>query len=442
LSNLSLPLQANPKILYIDDDPINRSLVNRVLTSYNFEVIEAKSGLEGMAMARKEVPSLILMDINMPGLDGHETTTRMRSNASLEAIPIVAITARTAKGEREMALAAGCDGYITKPIDIDQFPLQVISYLEGYKETITLDERHRYLGQYSQKLVERLEGKVVELESANSRLQKVDKVKSDFITLAAHELRTPITLVYGYARLMQSTVRNSGRQDLIESSIGDLAGRIYHSVHRLSEVVNDILNIALIEANEMHIEQEPVNLLEVIEEALAELNPTKNDRTLDINLTGLDTLPTITGDNERLGQVFWNLLSNAIKFTPDGGSILVNAWTINPDIFEMTPEIPPIITFTQQPGVVVAIKDSGIGINPDEQQEIFEQFYIVGNTNYHSSSKTAFGGGGMGLGLPIARGIVQAHGGQIGVESSDHNPKTCPGSTFYVFLPLNPPEME
>ncbi len=442
MSNLPLPLQANRKILYIDDDPVNRSLVNRVLTSYNFEVIEAKSGLEGMDLARKELPSLILMDINMPGLDGHETTTRMRSNVSLKTIPIVAITARTAKGEREMALAAGCDGYITKPIDIDQFPLQVISYLEGHKETITLDERHRYLGQYSQKLVERLEEKIVELGAANLRLQKVDKVKSDFITLAAHELRTPITLVYGYARLMQSTIQNSGRQDLAESNIGDLAGRIYHSVHRLSEVVNDILNIALIEANEMHIEHETVNLLEVIEEALTELNPTKNDRTLEIKLTDLDTLPTITGDNERLGQVFWNLLSNAIKFTPDGGSIIVNAWMVTPDILSATPDFPPMLTPPAQPGVVVAIKDSGIGINPDEQKEIFERFYIVGNTNYHSSSKTAFGGGGMGLGLPIARGIVEAHGGQIGVASTGQDSKICPGSTFYVFLPLNPSEME
>ena len=116
-------------------------------------------GLKGLAMARSDLPNLILMDINMPGLDGHETTTRMRSIAALEMVPIVAVTARTATGERELALAAGCDGYITKPIDVDRFVHQVISYLEGHKDTMTTDERQRYLGQYSQKLVERLEGK-------------------------------------------------------------------------------------------------------------------------------------------------------------------------------------------------------------------------------------------------------------------------------------------
>ncbi|MCB0154921.1 MAG: response regulator, partial [Anaerolineae bacterium] len=89
-----LPIRStsNPKILYIDDDPVNRTLVNRLLSSYNFSVLEAKSGLEGMDLARQETPNLILIDINMPGLDGHETTTRMRSVSTLETVPIVAVT--------------------------------------------------------------------------------------------------------------------------------------------------------------------------------------------------------------------------------------------------------------------------------------------------------------------------------------------------------------
>lgn len=433
-----LPIRSasNPKILYIDDDPVNRTLVNRLLSSYNFSVLEAKSGLEGMDLARQETPNLILIDINMPGLDGHETTTRMRSVAALETVPIVAVTARTAKGERELALAAGCDGFITKPIDVDQFPHQVISYLDGYKDTITTAERQQFLGRYNQKLVERLEGKIVELEVANARLQRVDKVKSDFVTLAAHELRTPITLVYGYARLMQSTVSVSDRQELVEGSVGDLASRIYLSVHRLSEVVNDILNIALIESDEMHLERESVELAKIISNALNELNPTKNDRQLEIRFEALDRLPPIEGDKDRLQQVFWNLLSNAIKFTPDGGQILIKGGQPGPAFLaelEATSAWPAALT---APGVVVAIRDSGLGIAPAEQTEIFEQFYIIGNTNYHSSSKTAFGGGGMGLGLPIARGIVRAHGGEIWVESGGDETQTQPGSTFYVFLPL------
>lgn len=425
------------RILYIDDDPVNRSLINRLLTSYDFKVLEAQTGLEGIAIARREMPDLILMDINMPGLDGHETTTRMRSLPSLEKIPIVAVTARTTTGERELALAAGCDGYIPKPIDVDTFPEQVISYLNGYRDTITPAQRERYLGQYSQKLVERLEAKIVELEEANRRLQKTDKLKSDFITLTAHEFRTPITLVYGYTRLLQSSLKEAGQ--LADHNISELAERICQSVQRLNEAVNDILNISLIEADEMHLDTRPVHVGEVIHAALRELNPTKNGRNLNIILEELDALPPVVGDAERLQQAFWNLLSNAVKFTPDGGSIQVKGWTIDSFTSAFTPEatvpaeFPPLTT---DKGVIIFVRDTGIGIDPSEQKEIFEHFYIVGNTDYHTSSKTAFGGGGMGLGLPIACGIIKAHGGRLWVESAGRNIEKNLGSTFYVLLPV------
>ena len=436
----SVTIEIEPKILCIDDDPNNRSLVNRLLTNYNFHVIEAETGLEGIQVAKRETPDLILMDINMPGLDGHETTTRMRSITGLKNTPIIALTIRTGTGDRELALAAGCDGYITKPIDVDNFPHQVIDYLQGRRDTISQDVRHHYLGEYSQRLVERLETKVLELEDANARLQKIDKIKSDFVTIAAHELRTPITLVYGYARLLQSAVQDVDNLDDLfeEGGIGDLSGRIHRSVHRLSEVVNDILNITLIEANEMRLERFPVDLGEVINTALEELNPAKNGRTLDITLEGLDDLPDIIGDKKRLHQVFWNLLSNAIKFTPDHRSILIKGWLAQlPESTSNSQESSGSAT-TPVGDIVIMVKDTGIGIEPSEQKEIFERFYIIENTAYHTSSKTAFGGGGMGLGLPIAQGIINAHAGRIWVESAGRETENNPGSTFYVLLPLNP----
>jgi signal transduction histidine kinase len=435
LSN-TLP-EIKPKILYIDDDPFNRSLVNRLLTNYNFQVIEAETGLEGLQVARRELPTLILMDINMPGLDGHETTTRMRSISGLEQTPIIAITASTTKGERELALTAGCDGYITKPIDIDEFPHQIIAYLEGQKDTISKDERHYYLGKYSQKLVARLESKILELEEANARLQKIDKIKSDFVTVAAHELRTPITLVYGYSRLLQSVVKDSDRSDFAEGNVVDLTDRIFHAIHRLSEVVNDILNISLIESNEMRLDYTSVNLGEIINDALQELDPAKNERILNITQEDLDKLPNLFGDRKRLQQVFWNILSNATKFTPNQGSIYIKGWVATPATTVPSGALP--FSFSDQ-SLIVMIQDTGIGIAPTEQKAIFERFYMVGDPAYHSSSKTAFGGGGIGLGLPIARGIIEAHGGRIWVESKGRDIKTHPGSTFYILLPITAPK--
>lgn len=430
MPDTTLP-ETKPNILYIDDDPINRSLVNRLLTTYDFQVIEAETGLEGLQIARQTLPDLILMDINMPGLDGHETTTRMRSILGLAETPIIAITANTTKGERELALTAGCDGYITKPIDIDQFPHQIIAYLEGHKDTITKDERHYYLGKYSQKLVARLETKILELAEANNRLQKVDKIKSDFVTVAAHELRTPITLVYGYARLLQSVVKESNLSNFAEGNVVDLTDRIFHSVHRLSEVVNDILNISLIESNEMRLDYTPVDLGEIIKDALQELDPAKNDRILNIVQEELEQLPKVLGDRKRLQQVFWNILSNATKFTPDHGSITIKGW-----VAALPSEPEEDGTSGDDGSVIVMIQDTGIGIAPSEQKAIFERFYMVSDPAYHSSSKTAFGGGGIGLGLPIARGIIEAHGGRIWVESKGRNVKTNPGSTFYILLPV------
>ena len=426
------------KILYVDDDPVNRTLVNRLLSSYDFKVIEATTGIEGLQIAQKSPPDLILMDINMPGLDGNETTTRMRGISGLQHIPIVAVTANTTKGARELALAAGCNGYIAKPIDIDEFPHQIIAYLEGQQDDLTSDEKEHYLGQYSKKLVERLESKILELEDANARLQKIDKVKADFITVAAHELRTPITLIYGYAKLLQSEVETTEDANKAHGSVHDLAGRIYHSIHRLSEVVNDILNISLIEANEMRIERTPVDLETIISAALQDIDPTKNDRKLDIAIEEMGALPPIMGDASRLQQMFWNILSNAIKFTPDGGSILIKGQVVIPAPPDIEKTFNPSIQESQQSSVIVSIKDTGIGIDASDQKNIFDRFYIVDDTTYHSSSKTAFRGGGMGLGLPIAKGIIEAHDGRIWVESTGRKGKNDnPGSTFYVLLPLD-----
>jgi len=122
--NEPTPRQA-PLILYIDDDPVNRTLVKRLLTSVQMTVIEAETGLAGLQIAQRTSPDLILMDIYLPGLDGHETTTRMRTMVGFQDTPIVALTANVTHGAREMALAAGCDGYIAKPIDVDRFPFQV-----------------------------------------------------------------------------------------------------------------------------------------------------------------------------------------------------------------------------------------------------------------------------------------------------------------------------
>jgi two-component system cell cycle response regulator DivK len=117
------------RILYIEDNVENRTLVKRVLEAENYVVLEADNGVDGLRVAREKAPDLILIDINLPEVDGYEVTTRLRQMEGLSNIPIVALTANVLKGDRERSLEAGCDGYIQKPIDVDLLPAQVAAFL-------------------------------------------------------------------------------------------------------------------------------------------------------------------------------------------------------------------------------------------------------------------------------------------------------------------------
>jgi two-component system cell cycle response regulator DivK len=123
--------EAEMKILYIEDSPSNRLLVKRVLTAEGYEVLEAGDGLEGLAVAHRERPALVLMDMNLPDIDGYEMTRRIHRDAQTAGVPVVAMTANVMHGDREKALQAGCVGYIPKPIDVDTLPDQIAGFLKA-----------------------------------------------------------------------------------------------------------------------------------------------------------------------------------------------------------------------------------------------------------------------------------------------------------------------
>jgi two-component system cell cycle response regulator DivK len=129
-----MPMPA-PTILYIEDDFQNRILVRRVLEAAGFSMIEAEDGTTGLQKAQERVPDLILMDINLPEMDGYEVTSRLKGLEALAHVPIVAMTANVMKGDREKTLAAGCDGYIQKPIDVDSLPEQITGFLQSTQKS-------------------------------------------------------------------------------------------------------------------------------------------------------------------------------------------------------------------------------------------------------------------------------------------------------------------
>ncbi|MBE2219972.1 MAG: hybrid sensor histidine kinase/response regulator [Anaerolineae bacterium] len=407
------------RILYIEDDHASRRLVERVLTSRGYEVYVASEGLEGINLAREKSPELILMDINLPNMDGREITTRLRSLPNFSNVPIVALTANISPGSRELALAAGCTGFMTKPIDVATFPSDVQRFLQGASDKLTADERSQHLELHAQNLVERLENKVRELRSANKRLMELDSLKSDFIVLVSHELRTPLTLVSGYSHLLAEQVNN--KNDLIPAqSIAGIAEGLQSGVTRMQEVINEIISVVRISSGTLDLSLGPVRLTKVIGDVADTFKDVCAKRNLTFIVDDFSEMPLLQGDGRRLQAAIEHVVGNAVKYTPDGGSISVMGRNV------------------KDKAVDIIIQDTGIGIPVDEQRRIFEQFYTLGAIEHHSTSKSAFQGGGLGLGLAIAKGIIEAHNGRIWVESDRRDADTLPGSIFHILLPIQP----
>ena len=196
-------------ILYIEDNLDNQRLVQRILEARGYQVLLAKDGPSGLAAARETMPALILVDINIPGLDGYETTTRLRSLPHLHNVPIIALTADSRIGVRERSLVAGCSGYITKPIDPRRLHEQIQEFIDGKRELVSAAVETSILREYNDKLVERLERQVRELSAANAELQELDRLKSNFLATLSHELRTPLTSILGYLELFERNTLGS-----------------------------------------------------------------------------------------------------------------------------------------------------------------------------------------------------------------------------------------
>jgi signal transduction histidine kinase len=260
----------------------------------------------------------------------------------------------------------------------------------------------------------RLQERTNELEQMNETLQKIDKTKTNFIQISAHELRTPLTLIMGYSQMLAQDTRSD--PELLKLAQGILEGS-----ERMADIVDSMLDVSRIDSNSLFLKKTGLQIDLLIKKIQKGFAQALKDRNIQLNTEGLYELPLIPADPGLLQKVFYHLIMNAIKFTPDGGSVTVSGRYVNG---------------VELPQVEIAVRDTGIGIDVSSRKAIFEKFNQTGEVLLHSSGKTKFKGGGPGLGLAIARGIVEAHGGRIWVESLGYNEATNPGSTFYVSLPV------
>jgi hypothetical protein len=275
------------------------------------------------------------------------------------------------------------------------------------------------------------------LEKSATGLSRLNKMKDSFLGLASHELKTPLTVIMGYTELLLSDMK-----DKLDENTFEMIQNISGAASRLDGIIKDMIDVSMIDQKQLELKLENININTLTEAAIRELRFFFALRKQEIATHFDPSIPLMRGDQSRLMQLLSNILGNAIKFTPDNGKIAVttsvkqimrnkqvssfnNMWSLN-------------IGKEYQSYIEIIISDTGIGIDAEDRLKIFDKFYEACNIEEHSSGKVAFKSRGAGLGLSIAKGVVEMHGGELWVESPGYDPKECPGSSFFILLPLDP----
>ncbi|WP_394829772.1 ATP-binding protein [Pendulispora albinea] len=395
-----------PRVLHIEDDPRNRLLVRKLLTADGLEVIDAPDGLEGVRLALAQRPDLVLVDINIPGLDGYEVTLRLRNEAGLRGVPIVAITA---EGERETSFAVGCDGFLQKPIDARSFARQIRDYLEGRRENTAGTDTGERLRMQSGRIVAHLETKVAELSAANERLRDMDRLRTAFYRNVSHELATPLTPIVGYLRMLID-----GELGEVQTPQKKALRAMDDCVRRLRASLDNLVDVTGLETGKMRFFNRDYDFLDTVRRAIAQ----HADAIAERHITLVEELPhgpiPAYGDSDRLHRAILQLLDNAVKYCPEEGSIGIAVWET-----ESTCE--------------VLIADTGPGVPQDRVERIFEPFFQVDGSPTRAH-------GGVGVGLAIVRRVARGLGGDVRVQPGAQLGHTVfPGAAFVLSVARHAP---
>ncbi|MFO0661002.1 MAG: hybrid sensor histidine kinase/response regulator [Polyangiaceae bacterium] len=392
------------RILHIEDDPTNRLLVRKLLAAHGYDVIDAADGLEGVKSAMAQRPDLVLVDINIPKLDGYEVTLRLRGEPSLQGVPIVAITA---EGNRETSLAMGCDGFLQKPIDARSFAKNIARYLGGKRESTPPEASEERLRQQSQRIVARLEEKVTELSVANERLREAERARTAFYRNMSHELATPMTPIVGYLKLLQD-----GELGPVSKGQAKALGSMDDCVRRLRSLIDNLLDVTAVETGKMRFFPRDYDVSDVVRKVVTQLAPQLAQHCV------VQELPARCagfGDPERLTRALGLLLDNAIKFTPEGGTIGLSVRTAGDR-------------------VEIVVADSGPGVRADVASRIFDAFF-------QGDASVTREHGGVGVGLAIVDQIARGFRGQVILLRSPVSVAGAAlnGAAFALDLPLRAP---
>lgn len=264
------------------------------------------------------------------------------------------------------------------------------------------------------------------MEQLRTQQEKFKESKTKFIAVAAHELKTPLTILEGYTNILRAETQNDPQLHIYLEGLGN-------GFRRMHEIIGDMLDVSLLDLRTVELKYQEINLERTVLLVADSVDRYYAGRGIDLKIIPFEFENETYADPEKLKKALAKILMNGLKYTPDGGQVVVSGGLVRQD--EVTEDMAGFVD--------IQIRDTGIGIDPENLESIFEKFGSIADASLHSSSKTKFKGGGPGLGLPIARGIVEAHGGRVWAESPGFDEDNCPGSTFHIEMPiwLAPPEL-
>jgi signal transduction histidine kinase len=422
-----------PRVLIVDDEESVTITMAAILEMDGYSVATALRGADALEQIEAEEFDLVLTDLRLDDFDGMDVLAAARRR-SPETVGIV-LTGYASLDSAVKALREGAYDYMLKPADVEELRATVargverrklgqqlrarVADLEAANRTISelnesLQDRIAQATQSLQERVEELDAARSELQSSYEKLQELDKLKSQFLSIASHELKTPITAMSGFVQIAVRRIKrrlDAGRPSETdwkkeEETLLEQLEVVQRQTTKLARLVDELLDVSRIESGRLELRVADIDLPELVAEVMRrhQLMATKHELRLQYDP---GHRLGVRGDRDHLEQVLNNLIGNAMKYSPDGGAIDVR------------------VTRAGEQEVEFAVADHGIGIRPAELARVFGLFY-------RSPDRLARDVGGMGLGLYITKEIVDRHNGRIWAES-----EVGKGTTFHVALPAS-----
>ncbi len=370
-------------LLFVDDDPILREFATVHLASEKGRVSLASDGEEALTHIRTHGADIVLLDLEMPKLDGFGVLEALRADEATRRLPVIVITGREDVVAIDRAFAGGASSFVVKPIN-----WRLLNYQIRF-----VDRAHRAERQLLDRIAEveltkrELERTSSELLEASRGAEKASEAKSQFLAAISHELRTPLNAVIGFADMLNAQALGPiGNERYLR-----YAQDIRDSGKHLLAMINDILEISRMDADQATLQEEEFAPAEVIDEALRMVEPQAQGAGLSLSTSIAAGLPRLKADRRLVRQVLVNILANAVRFTPSGGAVSVHG-------------------FVRGAELCLEVRDTGIGIAAADIPKALERFSQV-------DGKLSRKYDGAGLGLPMAKQFMELHGGTLELAS-------------------------